>query len=206
MSRLNSHIRVTDIQIGDSVHFLDIAARVVPCRVPANIPRWLYAPVPRFCIETDLYRKDTDLIVLGSLHSATPMSTKLNTILSQATPFIRLTSEPEKAGHHIRVLLESMRLRGITYAQRRIIWRKCQIWFVKYLLRTRQVALNENCVGTNQHRHCTLRIPIQFDLFRFRRAVHSIADRLNPSERNRVGTMSVAIHSDTQLVRLLFQR
>jgi hypothetical protein len=130
------------------------------------------------------------------------MSVKINAIFGQMTRIVRLCTNPDRAGQHIRLLLEAMRIRGITYQQRRRLWHRLQMWFINRVI-TNGTDSTCDVVKTRNFR-CVLRVPAQFDLALFTRALRDARSMLSVQECSRVGPLRVSMHTDTHLVRLLF--
>ena len=101
------HIRLSDTNIGKSVHFLDL-------QISLN-------DHGRF--ETSLYRKESDLIVLLHHKSAHTVSIKDGVILSQLRRFLRLHTNYAEAGRCMYVFMRLMvQLRGLSPRRARFLW------------------------------------------------------------------------------------
>ena len=102
----DSDIKLSDTNIGRSVHFLDL-------KISLNAFRH---------IESSIYRKDSDLVVLLHRHSAHQPSTKDGVIVSQLCRILRLHTnytEAERCMHTFMWLI--VRLRGLRSRRARLL-------------------------------------------------------------------------------------
>jgi hypothetical protein len=103
----DQNIRLSEISMGSSVHFLDL-------QISIN-------HFGRF--ETSLYRKESDLIVLLHQRSAHSRSVKDGVILSQLQRFLRLHTNYTEAGRCMLIFTKLMiRLRGLSPRRARRLW------------------------------------------------------------------------------------
>jgi hypothetical protein len=101
------NIRLSDTSIGRSVHFLDLHISL------STLNR----------IETSLYRKESDLIVLLHHCSAHQSSIKYGVILSQLRRFLRLHTNYAEAGRCMHTFMWLMvHLRGLRSRRARFLW------------------------------------------------------------------------------------
>jgi hypothetical protein len=199
MNDVNPNIKLGDFAVSSRVHFLDLSleVRLVP-DASRTLPS-LHAPSQHARIHVELYRKPSDLIVLVHLHSATPMSVKIGAILGQMMRIVRLTTDVSTAGRNIRFLLESMRLRGLNYKLRVVLWRRLLTWYAKRLLPDAGESAASAKVPI-----CVLRVPPLYDFYRFRQTVRALVEELPARERRYVGRIAVRLFSGRPLARILF--
>jgi hypothetical protein len=103
----DKHIRLSDVSIGSSVHFLDL-------QIAIN-------GHGRF--DTSLYRKESDLIVLLHQQSSHSRGIKDGVILSQLQRLLRLHTNYTEAGRCMFVFMKAMvRHRGLSPRRARRLW------------------------------------------------------------------------------------
>jgi hypothetical protein len=101
------HIKLVDVTIHTSVHFLDLQISVNSLGD----------------FETSLYRKESDLIVLLHQQSDHRRCIKDGVILSQLQRFMRLHTNYTEAGRCMRIFMKMMvRLRGLSPRRARRLW------------------------------------------------------------------------------------
>jgi hypothetical protein len=105
----DTHIRLSDTNIGRSVHFLDLRISITD--------------FGRF--ETSLYRKESDLIVLIHQQSAQCRGIKEGVILCQLRRMMRLHTDFIEAGRCMHTFIKLMvKFRGLTTRRARFIWQR----------------------------------------------------------------------------------
>jgi hypothetical protein len=103
------HIKLSDTNIGQSVHFLDLQVTI------GESGR----------LNTRLYRKESDLVVLLHRRSAHCARIKDGVIISQMCRFLRLHTDYAEAGRCIKTFIMLMRrFRGLSSTRARALWNK----------------------------------------------------------------------------------
>jgi hypothetical protein len=194
----DSNIKLSDTNIGRSVHFLDL-------QISLNA-------FGR--IETSIYRKDSDLVVLLHHHSAHQASIKDGVILSQLCRILRLHTNYTEAGRCMHIFMWLMvRLRGLRSRRARLLWST-----FANKIRSGAIRLGRKPAGTvedlqehesRMRRFChSVRIPVPPTVRRKR--VHRLLDdflnQLNAQQR--AGIRNIIIHNTTPppLGLMLFRR
>jgi hypothetical protein len=127
----DTHIRLSETNIGRSVHFLDL-------RISIN-------DFGRF--ETSLYRKESDLIVLIHQQSSQCRGIKEGVILGQLRRLMRLHTDFTEAGRCMHIFIKLMvKFRGLTTRRARFIWHK----FLRSI-RTGATDVGRCLRGSDQH-------------------------------------------------------
>jgi hypothetical protein len=188
---INANIRLTDVKIDRTVSFLDVTIRLVDDGK----------------VETSLYRKPTDLIVLLHLESAHEWRIKINVLLAQAVRIIKLSSDMQDAGHNIRILFETMRIfRGLKLRTLRKIFLRLLYWlgrasFVRHSNNYKSLA---TCSRKAQRvRRTVVSVPFAVNTRAFRNALRLVTDRISTHDKQYVGHVSIVREKGAQLSRLL---
>jgi hypothetical protein len=184
-------IRVGSFQIGTKVNYLDVELTLVPNNSPNNrLPFVSHVGVCRaifsngkYLIESKLYRKPSDLVVLLDFFSAHTRHTKFGVVLGQLVRIINISTNIQSAGCNIRHLLELMcMLRNFPLSSRRTF----HIRILKYVIRS-MLKHATHSVGTrvNGNQQCEsqcnvhMLIPLQVDIRYFAALFRDINSRMS---------------------------
>jgi hypothetical protein len=180
-------IRIGSSQIGVAVNYLDVELSLVANTSPNNrLPFASYVgicrvtyPNEQYRIESRLYRKPTDLVVLLDFWSAHTLHTKLGVVFGQMVRICRISTNVESAGFNIRRLLELMIvLRNFPPKWRRML----HIRILKYLVsRVLQHTTHNNsvCVKNIQQGKIHMLLPLQVDIRFFSALFRDLNSRMN---------------------------
>jgi hypothetical protein len=141
MQSIHEKIRVSDIQISKSVHFLDLSLSIVSNSKRESVWHRMKVVQERGwnanqChVETSLFRKAQDTIALLCFTSAHPFSVKTAVVYSQCLRAVRISNNFVQAGIDVGILLRVMQnTRHMPTRTRWRIIRKLIVWTVTHFL------------------------------------------------------------------------
>ena len=212
MQGLHPSIRVSDIQISKSIHFLDLNLNIVSNRARdsiwhrfKSIPKTTWHPNLHH-VECTLYRKPHDTLALLDFHSAHPYSVKYGVLFSQCLRIVRLSNNFFQAGLDVGTLLCVMKYtRNLTQRTRWKVLRNIVVSIATHFLSvwSQSSSLHDEHTNNAKKKFVTcLRIPLSVVDTQFRDALKLVSSTVNERDNRVLNSVRVSFRSERNLLRL----
>jgi hypothetical protein len=185
MQSADPHIKLSELTIASTVHFLDL-------NITIDGPRLTYS----------LYSKPSHLKVLIDFQSSHSFQLKRNVVLSQLIRTYRLHSDLQLAGESMYIFIQLMvKIRHLTCPTARKIWKNFIIWLTKQC----QPTLGQAKSYENQ-RPLTLLVHNNSFSNPFKRIIGQFCDTLAISDQEKLQKILIKERAGLALGRSLFLR
>jgi hypothetical protein len=186
-----SFIKIGTFDVGTRVNYLDLHLSLVANDIPrTRLPRFSHTGICRYTypntlasVQSELYRKPSDLVVLLDFGSNHPTHVKQGTLFGQLVRIVNISSSLQSAGYHTRLLIESMiMLRNLPRSLRWRLHRRVLEYLVRkalnWALHSDRRSSN-NIVEGSKLRNIRIYVPKLVDTHFVTRVLYDFCSRLS---------------------------